>query len=74
MCRAVTIQVRPQFRVSAGLVILHKYLYPCGIFYYKEQGYDSAVPGHAAVMDEKLLSPLYPVGEGIGLEGGSGYK
>ena len=44
-----------------------------GIYCYKEQGYDSQFPqGRAfsrAVMDEKLLSPLFVVGEG-----GSGYK
>ena len=41
--------------------------YPRGIYYYKEQGYDSQqVPKcrafSRAVMDEKSLSSLFPVG------------
>ena len=41
-------------------------IYPLGIYYYKEQGYDSqqvpAVQGFfsRAMMDEKSLSPLFP--------------
>ena len=64
-------------------------IYPRGIYYYKEHGYDSrqlpAVQGFyhftRAVMDEKSLSVLFPVGvcvRGWGGEGGgmrsSGYK
>ena len=40
MCEAMTFWVPPQWRVSAGLVILRKYT-PSGIYSYKEQGYDS---------------------------------
>ena len=38
MCGAMTFWVPPQYRVSAGLVILRKYT-PRN--FYKEQGYDS---------------------------------
>ena len=47
--------------------IMH--IYPRGIYCYKEQGCDShQVAFRGAVMDEKSLFPLFPVG------GGSGYK
>ena len=44
-------------------------IYSHGVYCYKEQGYDCqqvpAVQGFSrAVVDEKLLSPLFPVGEG----------
>ena len=40
MCGAMTFWVPPQYRVSAGLMILHTDI-PLLIYYYKEQGYDS---------------------------------
>ena len=56
-------------------MILRKYT-PVEIYYYKEQGYDShQVPAvhnfsRRAVMDEKALSRLFPIGGGGG--GGCG--
>ena len=40
ICGAMTFWVLPQWRVSAGFLILRKYT-PCGISSYKEQGYAS---------------------------------
>ena len=42
-------------------------IYPHGIYYYKEQGYDSQQSPQCrafsrAVIDEKSLSPLFPIG------------
>ena len=52
-------------------------IYPRGIYSYKKQGYDRPPLFRAfsrAVMDEKSLSPLFPVGVGGGGGQGSGYK
>ena len=48
------------------------HVYPRGIYYYKEQGYDyQQVPAVQGLMDEKSLSPLFP--EGVG-EGGQWFQ
>ena len=67
MCGAMTFWIHPQYWVSAGL--WYYVNIPRGIYFYKEQGYDSQqVPAFSrAVMDEKSLSPLFPV---VGRGGG----
>ena len=68
MCGAMTFWVPLQYRVSAGLVIYVNI--PRRI--YKEQGYDSQQAPRSdrafsrADMDEKLLSPLFPISGGGG--------
>ena len=62
MCGAVTFSVTPTVPGKCRACDITQ-IYPCGIYYYKEQGYDSQqVSRGRAVMDEKSLSPLFPVG------------
>ena len=78
MCGAVIFRVPPQCWVSAGLVILHKYI-PVEFTIIKSRIMTlSRSPQYRAsskaVMDEKS-SPLFPVCVGGGGGGGgSGYK
>ena len=80
MCGAVTFWVPPQCRVSAGLVTLRKYT-PVEFTIIKSRAmtlsrFPQCRAFSRAVMDEKSLSPLFPVGgRGGGRWGrGSGYK
>ena len=68
MCGVVTFRVPPQCRVSAGLVILHKYT-PMEFTIIKSRALIlSRSPQYRAFsrafMDEKSLFPLFPVGGG----------
>ena len=68
MCGAMTFWVPPQYRVSAGLVILRKYT-PMEFTLIKSRAMTlSRSPQYRAfsraVMDEKSSSPLFPVGGG----------
>ena len=72
MCKAVTFCVHPQCRGSARLVLLHKYI-PVEITIIKSGAMivrrsPQCRAFNRAVIYEKSLSPLFPVG------GGNGYK
>ena len=75
MCGVVTFRVPPQCRVSAELVVLHKYI-PMEFTIIMSRALTlSRSPQYRAfsraVMDEKSLSPLFLVG-GVGGGGGRG--
>ena len=70
MCGAMTFWIPPQYRVNAGLVILRKYT-PVKFTLIKSRTMtlSRSLQCRAfsrAVMDEKSLSPLFPVGGGGG--------
>ena len=70
MCGAVTFPVPPQCRVSAGLVVLRKYT-PMEFTIIRSRATTPSKTSQCmafsrAVMDEKSLSPLFPIGGGGG--------
>ena len=78
MCEAVIFSVPPQCRVSAGLVILRRYT-PVEFTIIKSRAMtlSRSLQCRAfsrSLIDEKSLSPLFPVGGRARGGGGSGYK